>query len=107
MLLLGEIRCSQNRSRVSAGPAGLGYVNPSLTMIGGSASPGATGTTGGGIPGVPPVVSIINTGNRTSTGQIQARVPDTLPARTHVVEVRSLSTAQDSDPVVVTVTAGN
>jgi hypothetical protein len=56
---------------------------------------------------VPPVVSIINTGNRTSTGQIQARVPDTLPARTHVVEVRSLSTAQDSDPVVVTVTAGN
>ena len=37
-------------------------VNPSLTTIGGSASPGATGTTGGGIG--PPVVSIINTGKR-------------------------------------------
>ncbi|MEO8593092.1 MAG: hypothetical protein ABI759_07215 [Candidatus Solibacter sp.] len=39
----------------------------------------------------------------TSSGQIQAQVPDTLPAGTHVVEVRSLSTAQASDPVVVTV----
>jgi hypothetical protein len=39
-------------------------VNPSLTTIGGSASPGATGTTGGGFPGQPPVVSIVNTGNR-------------------------------------------
>jgi hypothetical protein len=43
----------------------------------------------------------------TSTGQIQAQVPDTLPAGTHVVEVRSLSTAQASDPVVVTVRPGN
>ena len=34
-------------------------------------------------------------------------VPDTLPAGTHVVEVRSLGTAQDSDPVVVTVRPGN
>jgi YVTN family beta-propeller protein len=42
-----------------------------------------------------------------SSGQIQAQVPDTLPAGTHVVEVRSLSTAQASDPVVVTVKAGN
>ena len=42
-----------------------------------------------------------------SSGQIQAQVPDTLPAGTHVVEVRSLSTAQDSDPVVVTVKPGN
>ena len=39
----------------------------------------------------------------TSTGQIQAQVPDTLPPGTHVVEVRSLATAQDSDPVIVTV----
>jgi uncharacterized protein (TIGR03437 family) len=39
----------------------------------------------------------------TSTGQIQAQVPDTLPPGTHVVEVRSLATAQDSDPVVITV----
>jgi hypothetical protein len=39
----------------------------------------------------------------TSTGQIQAQVPDTLPAGTHVVEVRSLGTAQQSDPVIVTV----
>jgi uncharacterized protein (TIGR03437 family) len=38
-----------------------------------------------------------------SKGQIQAQVPDTLPPGTHVVEVRSLATAQDSDPVVVTV----
>jgi hypothetical protein len=43
----------------------------------------------------------------TSAGQIQAQVPDTLPAGTHVVEVRSLSTAQASDPVVVTVKPGN
>jgi hypothetical protein len=43
----------------------------------------------------------------TSSGQIQAQVPDTLPAGTHVVEVRSLGTAQDSDPVVVTVRPGN
>ena len=42
-----------------------------------------------------------------SSGQIQAQVPDTLPAGTHVVEVRSLSTAQASDPVVVTVRPGN
>jgi hypothetical protein len=43
----------------------------------------------------------------TSSGQIQAQVPDTLPAGVHVVEVRSLSTAQASDPVVVTVKPGN
>jgi YVTN family beta-propeller protein len=53
-----------------AGPGGEYYlmngliVNPSLTTIGGTASPGATGTTGGGTPGQPPVVSIVNTGNR-------------------------------------------
>jgi uncharacterized protein (TIGR03437 family) len=39
----------------------------------------------------------------TSGGQIQAQIPDTLPAGTHVVEVRSLATAQASDPVIVTV----
>jgi DNA-binding beta-propeller fold protein YncE len=39
----------------------------------------------------------------TSKGQIQAQVPDTLPPGTHVVEVRSLATAQDSDPVTITV----
>jgi DNA-binding beta-propeller fold protein YncE len=42
----------------------------------------------------------------TSKGQIQAQVPDNLSPGTHVVEVRSLSTAQDSDPVVVTVRPG-
>ncbi len=42
----------------------------------------------------------------TSSGQIQAQVPDTLPAGTHVVEVRSLGTAQASDPVTVTVRPG-
>jgi hypothetical protein len=36
-----------------------------------------------------------------SSGQIQAQVPDTLQAGTHVVAARSLSTAQASDPVVV------
>jgi len=39
----------------------------------------------------------------TSSGQIQAQVPTTLPAGTQVVEVRSLATAQDSTPVTVTV----
>jgi hypothetical protein len=39
----------------------------------------------------------------TSNGQIQAQVPATLRAGTQVVEVRSLATAQDSDPVTVTV----
>jgi hypothetical protein len=39
----------------------------------------------------------------TSKGQIQAQIPDTLPPGTHVVEVRSLATAEDSDPVTVTV----
>jgi DNA-binding beta-propeller fold protein YncE len=39
----------------------------------------------------------------TSSGQIQAQIPDTLSPGTQVVEVRSLSTAQDSDPVVITV----
>jgi uncharacterized protein (TIGR03437 family) len=39
----------------------------------------------------------------TSSGQIQAQVPDTLSPGTQVVEVRSLATAQDSDPVTVTV----
>jgi hypothetical protein len=39
----------------------------------------------------------------TSSGQIQAQVPTTLPAGEQVVVVRSLATAQDSAPVVVTV----
>ncbi|HXK06536.1 MAG TPA: hypothetical protein VMS37_29335 [Verrucomicrobiae bacterium] len=44
----------------------------------------------------------------TSSGQIQAQIPDTLAPGTQVVEVRSLATAQDSDPVTVTVkAAGN
>ena len=42
----------------------------------------------------------------TSSGQIQAQIPDTLAPGTQVVEVRSLATAQDSDPVTVTVKAG-
>jgi hypothetical protein len=41
----------------------------------------------------------------TSTGQIQAQVPDTLRAGTHVVQVRSLATAQASDPIQVSVRA--
>ena len=57
---------------LGAGPAGAYFLvnglilNPSLTVIGGSATPGATTITGGGIGpgGGPPVVSIINTGNR-------------------------------------------
>jgi hypothetical protein len=39
----------------------------------------------------------------TSAGQIQAQVPGTLHAGTHVVAVRSLATAQASDPTTVTV----
>jgi hypothetical protein len=39
----------------------------------------------------------------TSPGQITAQVPDTLPTGTQVVQVRSLATAQDSAPVMITV----
>jgi hypothetical protein len=39
----------------------------------------------------------------TSPGQITAQVPDNLPAGTQVVQVRSLATAQDSTPVIITV----
>ena len=39
----------------------------------------------------------------TANGQIQAQVPTTLRPGTQVVEVRSLATAQASDPVLVTV----
>ncbi len=41
----------------------------------------------------------------TSGGQIQAQVPTNLKPGTQVVEVRSLSTAQASDPVVITIRA--
>jgi len=40
---------------------------------------------------------------QTSSGQIQAQVPDTLATGTNVVVVRSLATAQASDPLLVTV----
>jgi len=40
---------------------------------------------------------------QTSAGQIQAQVPETLRPGTQVVQVRSLATAQASDPVQVTV----
>src|SRR5207302_4665717 len=44
----------------------------------------------------------------TAKGQIQAQVPDTLASGTQVVAVRSLATAQASDPVEITVRpAGN
>ena len=55
---------------LGAGPSGSYFlvngliVNPSLTTIGGSASPGATGVTPPGGPGQPPSATIINTGNR-------------------------------------------
>jgi hypothetical protein len=39
----------------------------------------------------------------TSPGQITAQVPDNLPGGTQVVQVRSLATAQDSAPVMITV----
>jgi hypothetical protein len=42
---------------------------------------------------------------QTSPGRIEAQVPDTLRPGTHVVEVRSLSTAQQSDPIPVVVRA--
>jgi hypothetical protein len=38
-----------------------------------------------------------------SSGQIQAQVPDNLRPGTQVVQVRSLASAQESDPVLVTV----
>ena len=41
----------------------------------------------------------------TANGQIQAQVPTTFQPGTQVVEVRSLATAQASDPVVITVRA--
>jgi uncharacterized protein (TIGR03437 family) len=42
---------------------------------------------------------------QTSEGRIEAQVPDTLRPGIHVVEVRSLATAQQSDPITVTVGA--
>jgi uncharacterized protein (TIGR03437 family) len=44
---------------------------------------------------------------QTSSGQIQAQIPTTLPTGEQVVEVRSLAMAQDSAPVIVTVKSGN
>ncbi|MGO9261952.1 MAG: hypothetical protein ACLQU1_37460 [Bryobacteraceae bacterium] len=44
---------------------------------------------------------------QTSSGQIQAQIPTTLQGGTQVVEVRSLATAQDSAPVLVTVKSAN
>ncbi len=44
---------------------------------------------------------------QTSNGQIQAQIPTTLESGPQVVEVRSLATAQDSAPVLVTVKSGN
>ena len=41
----------------------------------------------------------------TSAGEIQAQVPTDLSAGLQVVEVRSLATAQESDPVIIRVTA--
>ena len=70
----------------------------------------ATGATASTIP--PPTVlggSCVTFGNiavpllATSSGQIQAQVPNTLSAGIQVVEVRSLATAQASDPVEITV----
>jgi DNA-binding beta-propeller fold protein YncE len=43
---------------------------------------------------------------QTSTGQIQAQVPDNLPAGINVVAVRSLANAQASDPVILMVQKG-
>jgi len=40
---------------------------------------------------------------QTSSGQIQAQVPDNIRAGAQIVEVRSLATAQASDPVTITI----
>jgi hypothetical protein len=88
---------------LGAGPGGAYFlvngliVNPSLTTIGGSATPGATGISGGGAPGQPPVVSIINTGNR----NVAALTPLdakrflrlTTPVRQNITTVRALGQA--------------
>ncbi len=44
---------------------------------------------------------------QTSGGQIQGQIPTTLLSGEQVVEVRSLATAQDSAPVLITVKSGN
>jgi DNA-binding beta-propeller fold protein YncE len=44
---------------------------------------------------------------QTAPGQIQAQIPTDIQAGTSVVQVRSLATAQDSDPVTVTVQKSN
>ena len=44
---------------------------------------------------------------QTSGGQIQGQIPTTLDGGTQVVEVRSLATAQNSSPVLITVKSGN
>jgi DNA-binding beta-propeller fold protein YncE len=42
---------------------------------------------------------------QTAPGRIEAQVPDTIRLGTHVVGVRSLATAQQSDPIAITVRA--
>lgn len=42
---------------------------------------------------------------QTSNGQMQAQVPDTMKPGAQIVVVRSLATAQQSDPVIITVRA--
>jgi uncharacterized protein (TIGR03437 family) len=44
---------------------------------------------------------------QTGPGQIQAQIPTDIQPGTSVVQVRSLATAQDSDPVTVTVQKSN
>jgi hypothetical protein len=70
--------------------AGLADVTPPPTVLGGSC------VTFGDIA-APLLI--------TSNGQIAAQVPDTLRPGLQVVEVRSLATAQASDPVTITVRA--
>jgi hypothetical protein len=88
---------------------GTGVIRPGsfITITGSNLAASATAST---IP--PPTVlggSCVTFGDiavpllQTSAGQIQAQVPATLSAGTQVVAVRSLATAQDSDPVTITV----
>ncbi|MBZ5620594.1 MAG: hypothetical protein LAQ69_17995, partial [Acidobacteriia bacterium] len=71
-------------------------LNPALTVIGGSAQPGATTITPSPIPGGPPVTTVVNTGQR-NVAATAALSPSTFLRLTTPVR-QSITTATRDDP---------
>jgi YVTN family beta-propeller protein len=78
-------------------------VNPSLTTIGGSATPGATTITPPGGPGQPPVATIINTGNRNVAAVAPLNNNTFLRLTTPVRQNITVATRDDSRTTLETV----